>query len=246
MRLPWLDPRDDGQPFPPPDRALTDPDGLLAAGGNLSPRRLLRAYRLGIFPWYSTGQPILWWSPDPRLVLLPESVNISRSLRQTLKKGRFTVTADSTFPAVIAACAAPRAGQNDGTWITPEMDRAYCRLHQLGHAHSIETWHGGEVVGGLYGVAVGQVFFGESMFSVMSDASKVALAALAAQLRRWRFALIDCQVRTEHLARMGAAEIPRATFLQLLDRYCSRPGRDGFWRLDDDLLADLLTRPAPP
>ena len=245
MRLPWLDPRDDGQPFPPPDRALTEPDGLLAAGGNLSPRRLLRAYRQGIFPWYSTGQPILWWSPDPRLVLFPESVNISRSLRQTLKKGRFTLTADTAFSATIAACAAPRAGQA-GTWITPEMNRAYCRLHRLGHAHSIETWHGNELVGGLYGVAVGQVFFGESMFSAMSDASKVALATLATQLRRWGFALIDCQVRTEHLARMGAVEIARATFLQLLDRYCALPGRDGPWRLDDDLLADLLTPPAPP
>jgi len=246
MRLPWLDPRDDGQPFPPPDRALTEPDGLLAAGGNLSPRRLLRAYRLGIFPWYSAGQPILWWSPDPRLVLFPESVNISRSLRKTLKKGGFALTSDTAFPAVIAACAAPRGRQDAGTWITPEMDRAYCRLHRLGHAHSIETWYGGELAGGLYGVAVGQVFFGESMFSARNDASKLALAALAAQLRRWAFALIDCQVRTEHLARMGAVDIPRATFLQLLERYCTLPGRDGFWRLDDDLLADLLTPHAPP
>jgi leucyl/phenylalanyl-tRNA--protein transferase len=206
----------------------------------------LHAYQQGIFPWYSAGQPILWWSPDPRLVLLPESVNLSRSLRQTLKKGRFTATADTAFAAVIAACAGPRPGQAAGTWITPEMNRAYCRLHRLGHAHSIETWHGDQLVGGLYGVAVGQVFFGESMFSATSDASKVALAMLAAQLRRWAFALIDCQVRTEHLARMGAVEIARATFLRLLDRYCPLPGRDGPWRLDDDLLADLLTPPAPP
>jgi leucyl/phenylalanyl-tRNA--protein transferase len=245
MRLPWLDPRDDNQPFPPPDRALTEPDGLLAAGGNLSPRRLLRAYRLGIFPWYSTGQPILWWSPDPRLVLLPESVNVSRSLRKTLKKNQFTITSDIAFAAVIAACAAPRA-LDSGTWITLEMHRAYCRLHQLGHAHSIEIWHKNELVGGLYGVAVGQVFFGESMFSAMSDASKVALVALAAQLRRWAFALIDCQVHTEHLARMGAMDIPRTMFLQLLARYCPLPGQDGPWRLDDDLLADLLTPPTPP
>ncbi len=245
MRLPWLDPRDDGQPFPLPDRALTEPDGLLAAGGSLVPRRLLRAYRQGIFPWYSAGQPILWWSPNPRLVLFPESVNLSRSLRQTLKKGRFTLTTDAAFEAVITACAGPRAGQN-GTWITPEMNRAYCRLHRLGHAHSVETWHQGELVGGLYGVAVGQVFFGESMFSLMSDASKAALVLLAAQLRRWGFALIDCQVRTEHLARMGAVEIARATFSQLLDRYCPQSGRDGPWRLDDDLLADLLNPPAPP
>ena len=245
MRLPWLDPNDDNQPFPPPCRALTEPDGLLAAGGNLSPRRLLRAYRLGIFPWYSPGQPILWWSPDPRLVLFPEAVNISRSLRKTLKKGVFTVTADTDFATVIGACAGPR-GQDTGTWITSEMNRAYLRLHRLGHAHSIESWHEGQLVGGLYGVAVGQVFYGESMFSLMSDASKVALAALAAQLRRWQFTLIDCQVHTEHLSRMGAVEIPRATFLQLLERYCILPGQDGLWRLDDDLLTDLPTPAAPP
>ena len=246
MRLPWLDPRDDGQPFPPADRALTEPDGLLAAGGNLSPRRLLRAYRQGVFPWYSADQPILWWSPDPRLILFPESVNCSRSLRKTLKKGQFTLTADTAFAAVITACGGPRTSHNPGTWITPEMNRAYCRLHRLGHAHSIEAWHQGELAGGLYGIAVGQVFFGESMFSLMSDASKAALVLLAAQLRRWEFALIDCQVRTEHLARMGAVEIARATFLQLLDRYCPQPGQSGPWRLDDDLVADLLTSPAPP
>lgn len=245
MRLPWLDPRNDSQPFPSPEYALTEPDGLLAVGGNLSPRRLLRAYRHGIFPWYSPGQPILWWSPDPRLVLFPETVKVSRSLRKTLKKGLFTVTADTAFAAVIAACAAPR-GEDPGTWITPEMNRAYVRLHQLGHAHSIESWHQGELAGGLYGVAVGRVFYGESMFSAASDASKVALAALAAQLRRWQFTLIDCQVHTEHLTRMGAVEIPRATFLQLLERYCVLPGRDGLWRLDHDLFTDLLTPAAPP
>lgn len=245
MRLPWLDPYDDNQPFPPPCRALTEPDGLLAAGGNLSPRRLLRAYRLGIFPWYSPGQPILWWSPDPRLVLFPEAVNISRSLRKTLKKGLFTVTADTAFAAVIGACAGPR-GQETGTWITSEMNRAYLRLHRLGHAHSIESWHEGQLVGGLYGVAVGRVFYGESMFSAMSDASKVALAALATQLRRWQFTLIDCQVHTAHLSRMGAVEIPRTTFLQLLERYCILPSQEGAWHLDDDLFADLRTPAALP
>jgi leucyl/phenylalanyl-tRNA--protein transferase len=243
MRLPWLDPRDDNQPFPPPDRALTEPDGLLAAGGSLSPRRLLRAYRVGIFPWYSPGQPILWWSPDPRLVLFPECVRIARSLRKTLRKGLFTVTADTAFDLVIAACAGPREG-NPGTWITPEMHRAYCRLHRLGHAHSIETWREGELAGGLYGVAVGRVFFGESMFSRVSDASKVALVTLALQLRRWEFATIDCQVRTEHLSSLGAVDIPRASFLRLLERYCPLPGRDGAWRLDPDLFAEL-SRPAP-
>ena len=229
MRLPWLDPRDDSQPFPPPSRALTEPDGLLAAGGSLTPRRLLRAYRLGIFPWYSPGQPILWWSPNPRLVLFPECVRISRSLRKTIRKGLFAVTADTAFDQVIEACAGPRAG-NPGTWITPEMHRAYGRLHRLGHAHSIETWRQGELAGGLNGVAVGRAFFGESMFSRASDASKVA---------------IDCQVRTAHLSSLGAVDIPRATFLQLLERHCPLPGREGAWRLDADLLADLLSA-APP
>ncbi|MBL8251428.1 MAG: leucyl/phenylalanyl-tRNA--protein transferase [Candidatus Competibacter sp.] len=242
MRLPWLDPRDDSQPFPHPDRALREPQGLLAAGGCLNPRRLLRAYRLGIFPWYSPGQPILWWSPDPRLVLFPERVKVSRSLRKTLRKATFSISADTAFPAVMAACAAPRALDRE-TWITPEMHRAYCRLHRLGHAHSLEIWHQGQLVGGLYGVAVGRVFYGESMFSLMSDASKVALVALAAQLRRWDFALIDCQVRTEHLARMGAVDIARDVFLELLQRYCPLPGQAGPWRLDRDLLAESAAVP---
>jgi leucyl/phenylalanyl-tRNA--protein transferase len=240
MPLPWLDPHNDSQPFPHPDRALIEPDGLLAAGGNLSPRRLLRAYRQGIFPWYSSGQPILWWSPNPRLVLLPECLQISRSLRKTLRNGPFTVTADAAFEAVMTACAAPR-GLDEGTWITPEMLSAYCRLHRLGHAHSIETWRQGELVGGLYGVAVGRVFYGESMFSRVSNASKVALAALARQLHRWEFAVIDCQVRTDHLLRMGASDIPRALFLELLDCFCRLPGRDGPWELDFDLFTDLST-----
>jgi leucyl/phenylalanyl-tRNA--protein transferase len=244
MRLPWLDPRDDNQPFPHPDRALAEPSGLLAAGGSLSPRRLLRAYRLGIFPWYSSGQPILWWSPDPRLVLFPERIKISRSLRKTLRRGSFAVTADTDFAAVVAACAGPR-GLDLGTWITPEMHRAYCRLHRLGHAHSIEIWHGDGLVGGLYGVAVGQVFYGESMFSLMNDASKVALVLLAAQLRRWGFAMIDCQVRTDHLLRMGAVEIPRAIFLELLQRYCPLPSWASPWQFDTDLLTDLLPTVPP-
>ena len=243
MPLPWLDPRNDDQPFPAPHRALSEPDGLLAAGGSLRPRRLLRAYRQGIFPWYSPGQPILWWSPNPRLVLFPEGVNISRSLRKTLRNGPFTVTADAAFDAVIDACAAPRA-PDSGTWITSDMRQAYCRLHRLGHAHSIETWRRSELVGGLYGVAVGRVFYGESMFSQVSNASKVALAALATQLRRWNFALIDCQVRTDHLLRLGAVDIPRETFLQLLERYCPLPGREGLWQLDDDWLTDLTAAPA--
>jgi leucyl/phenylalanyl-tRNA--protein transferase len=242
MPLPWLDPHDDSQPFPHPDRALIEPDGLLAAGGNLSPRRLLRAYRHGIFPWYSSGQPILWWSPNPRLVLLPECLQISRSLRKTLRNGPFSVTADTAFEAVITACAAPR-GPSEGTWITSEMLRAYYRLHRLGHAHSVETWIQGELVGGLYGVAVGRVFYGESMFSRVSNSSKVALAALARQLHRWAFAVIDCQVRTDHLLSMGAADIPRELFLELLERFCSLPGQEGPWELDPDLFTDLLATP---
>lgn len=244
MTLPWLDPRNDDQPFPPPDRALNEPDGLLAAGGSLNPSRLLRAYRQGIFPWYSPGQPILWWSPDPRLVLFPEAINISRSLAKILRKERFTVTADTGFEAVIAACAAPRAA-GQGTWITPAMQRAYSRLHRLGYAHSIETWRQGELVGGLYGVAVGRVFYGESMFSRVSDASKVALAALATQLRRWDFAVIDCQMHTDHLVSMGAMDISRPIFLQLLARYCPLPGHDGDWRLDTDLFTDLSSASPP-
>ena len=244
MHLTWLDPHNDNQPFPHPDRALTEPDGLLAAGGNLTPRRLLRAYRMSIFPWYSADQPILWWSPDPRLVLLPECLKVSRSLRKTLRKRVFAITADTAFEQVVAACAGPRQGE-PGTWITSEMYRAYCRLHRLGHAHSIETWQQGELVGGLYGVALGQVFYGESMFSWISDASKIALVALTAQLQRWEFAVIDCQVTTAHLLSMGAVDIPRSSFLQLLERYCPQPGQPGPWRLDADLLDSLFAGARP-
>lgn len=244
MHLTWLDPHNDNQPFPHPDRALTEPDGLLAAGGNLTPRRLLRAYRMGIFPWYSADQPILWWSPDPRLVLLPECLKVSRSLRKTLRKGLFAITADTAFEQVVAACAGPRQGE-PGTWITSEMYRAYCRLHRLGHAHSIETWQQGELVGGLYGVSLGRVFYGESMFSWISDASKIALVALAAQLQRWEFAVIDCQVTTAHLLSMGAVDIPRSSFLQLLECYCPQPGQPGPWRLDADLLDSLFAGARP-
>ena len=244
MHLTWLDPHNDNQPFPHPDRALTEPDGLLAAGGNLTPRRLLRAYRMGIFPWYSADQPILWWSPDPRLVLLPECLKVSRSLRKTLRKGLFAITADTAFEQVVAACAGPRQGE-PGTWITSEMFRAYCRLHRLGHAHSIETWQQGELVGGLYGVSLGRVFYGESMFSWISDASKIALVELAAQLQRWEFAVIDCQVTTAHLLSMGAVDIPRSSFLQLLECYCPQPSQPGPWRLDADLLDSLFAGARP-
>lgn len=226
--IPWLDPCLPQQPFPPLDTALTEPDGLLAAGGDLSPRRLVRAYRGGIFPWFEEGQPILWWSPDPRAVLTPESVKISRSLRKRLKREEYRVTFDTVFPAVMRACAAPRAGQR-GTWITDEMVEAYCALHTEGIAHSVECWHGEDLVGGLYGVAIGRVFFGESMFSRRSDASKVALVGLAQQLEKWGFRLIDCQVSSPHLSSLGAVEIPRAEFVERLNEWCESGGRVGNW-----------------
>jgi leucyl/phenylalanyl-tRNA--protein transferase len=211
-------PGDPPDAFPPVGNALAEPNGLLALGGDLSPARLLAAYRRGIFPWYSVGQPILWWSPDPRAVLYPEAIRVPRSLGKLLRQNRFQVRVDTAFDAVVRACAAPRAHQ-DGTWITDEMAEAYGRLHRLGAAHSIEAWQGGELVGGLYGVAMGEVFFGESMFSRVRDASKVALVALC----RLGFRLIDAQVPSEHLFRMGAVEIPRSRFLSQLAACCDRP-----------------------
>jgi len=215
-------------PFPDPALAETEPNGLLAVGGDLSPQRLRSAYRLGIFPWYGAGQPILWWSPDPRLVLFPDRLRISRSLRKTLRRGAFTVSLDRDFGAVIRACAAPRADAG-GTWIVPAMARAYERLHVLGLAHSAESWQGDELAGGLYGVAMGRVFFGESMFSRASDASKVALAYLARCLSDWGYALIDCQVYTPHLASLGAVEMPRAEFQRRLAEAIDQPVAGHAW-----------------
>ena len=215
-------------PFPDPALAETEPNGLLAVGGDLSPQRLRSAYRLGIFPWYGAGQPILWWSPDPRLVLFPDRLRISRSLRKTLRRGEFTVSLDRDFGAVIRACAAPRADAG-GTWIVPAMARAYERLHVLGLAHSAEAWRGDELAGGLYGVAMGRVFFGESMFSRASDASKVALAYLARCLSAWGYALIDCQVYTPHLASLGAVEMPRAEFQRRLAEAIDQPVAGHAW-----------------
>jgi leucyl/phenylalanyl-tRNA--protein transferase len=234
--LPWLDPDDDNQPFPDPAFALREPDGLLAVGGNLSPRRLLRAYRQGIFPWYSLGQPILWWSPDPRTVLFPERIKISRSLRKVLRKREFRLTMDEAFTTVVQRCGEPR-GYETGTWITPEINQAYCRLHELGFAHSVESWRGSELIGGLYGVALGRVFYGESMFNRASNASKVALVGLARHLQHWGYRLIDCQMYTDHLASFGAEEICRERFMELLDSYCAVAGRPpSKWSCDDDLL----------
>lgn len=229
--VPWLDPYDDTQPFPNPENALREPDGLVAIGGNLSPGRLLRAYRHGIFPWYCPGQPILWWSPNPRTVLFPDRLKISRSLRKILKKGLFTMTLDTAFDRVIRCCSEPRQEQAD-TWITPAMQSAYSHLHRLGYAHSVESWHDEKLMGGLYGVAIGRVFYGESMFSRMSNASKVALVALVAQLQRWDFALIDCQMHTPHLISLGAEDIPRSLFLALLKQFCPLPGPANDWCLE--------------
>jgi leucyl/phenylalanyl-tRNA--protein transferase len=226
--LRWLDPNDVEAPFPDVDHALKEPDGLLAVGGDLSPTRLLRAYRHGIFPWYSDDQPILWWSPDPRTVLYPERLKISRSLRRTLKNKIFTVTADSVFRSVIQCCAEPRAA-GGGTWLTDDMIESYCRLHTMGYAHSIETWYQGELVGGLYGLSLGKVFFGESMFSRHSDASKVAFVHLVEHLQAWDYALIDCQVASAHLSSLGAEAIPRRDFIDILNRYCDVPNPWKAW-----------------
>ncbi len=230
--LTLLDSRDPDQPFPDPSEAEREPNGLLAVGGDLSVPRLLTAYRSGIFPWYGAGQPILWWSPDPRTLLFPHRLRVSRSLRKTLAKGRFLATLDRDFDGVVAACAAPREGQ-DGTWILPEMRRAYRRLHRLGFAHSVEVWAEGALVGGLYGVALGRAFFGESMFSRQSDASKVALVHLCHKLGEWGYRLIDCQLETEHLLRLGAEQVPRQGFQALLHAACGQAPAEGSWQQPD-------------
>jgi leucyl/phenylalanyl-tRNA--protein transferase len=222
----WLQP---GAPFPPIERAMVEPNGLLAAGGDLSVERLLDAYRHGIFPWYSGDQPILWWSPDPRMVLFVDEFKLSRSLRRTVDKKRFEIRVDSSFLAVVEACAAPRDG-HAGTWITPEIAAAYHRLHQRGHAHSVEAWVDGELAGGLYGVAVGRMFFGESMFARVTDASKVALAHLVDILRGRGVPMIDCQQQTSHLARLGARPIPRQEFAAALSRLVNSTPTTDAWR----------------
>jgi leucyl/phenylalanyl-tRNA--protein transferase len=198
--------------FPPPHLAIKE--GLLAVGGDLSPERLLLAYRNGIFPWYSPGEPILWWSPDPRLVLYPDELRISRSLHKVIKRKTFQITFDKSFDSVIQACADAKRSYGEGTWITDEMKAAYCELHRQGYAHSVEAWQGDNLVGGLYGLAIGRAFFGESMFSRVSNASKVAFVTLVENLKRLKFSLIDCQVRTDHLIRFGAREVPRKVFLE--------------------------------
>ncbi len=230
--IPWLA---DDTPFPPFECALRSPNGLLAAGGDLSERRLLQAYRHGIFPWFNPGDPILWWSPDPRMVLIPCEFKLSRSLTKILRNSDYEVRVDTSFEQVMRACAAPRDGHS-GTWINEDMIAAYCALHSLGYAHSVETWMDGKLVGGLYGMALGRMFYGESMFSTVSNASKIALAHLARQLERWQFGMIDCQMNTPHLATLGAREIQRSEFIARLQElvHCE-PAIN--WQFDTDLFA---------
>jgi leucyl/phenylalanyl-tRNA--protein transferase len=228
--IPWLEP-DPQAPFPPPERALRDPNGLLALGGDLSPTRLLNAYARGVFPWYSPGQPLLWWSPDPRMVLRTDQVRLSTRFRRELRRSGWVLRADTVFADVIAACAtAPRPGQ-DGTWITRDMAMAYPQLHQLGHAHSVEVFAGDRLVGGIYGVAIGRMFFGESMFSGESGGSKVAIAGLAAFLRERGWPLIDAQVENPHLLTLGAETWPRAQFLAGIALLVAQEGPPGPWTL---------------
>ena len=226
----WLSERDAPDAFPPVERALREPDGLLAAGGDLSPARLLAAYQRGIFPWYSSGQPILWWSPDPRAVLLPEQLRVSRSLAKSMRNKGFETRIDTVFGEVIAACGSSEL-RPGGTWLSPQMRLAYQRLHAMGYAHSIETWLGDRLVGGLYGVALGQVFFGESMFSTERDASKVALARLCAETQARGLRLIDCQIATPHLLSLGAQLIPRRQFSALLAQYAGHPEPPQPWSI---------------
>jgi len=227
----WIPYQADPSDFPPLEQALDHPDGLLAIGGDLTPSRIMIAYRQGIFPWYSEDQPILWWSPSERMVLLPECLKISRSLKKAIRQNRFTLTCDQAFSQVVAACAGPRRHQR-GTWITQEMFAAYCQLHQQGFAHSFESWYQDQLVGGLYGVVLGKVFFGESMFAHMTDASKVAFVYTVQHLQKWGYELIDCQVHTQHLHSFGAVEIPRHQYRALLDRLCEVEGYSGPWRFD--------------
>jgi leucyl/phenylalanyl-tRNA--protein transferase len=233
--------------FPPPESALQDPDGLLAIGGALTGEWLLAAYAAGIFPWFNDDrEPILWWSPDPRAVLAPDQFTISRSLAKRIRNGGFSATFDTAFDAVTSACAAPRAhrdGRQTGTWITPRMRIAYGRLHTEGYAHSVEIWHAGTLAGGLYGVSLGDLFFGESMFTRIRDASKIALYVLARQLARWDFRLIDCQVLNPHLQRLGVRALPRQQFLRYVRSNDRHPTRRGHWQLDPDLATMRVDQP---
>ncbi len=231
IALYWLDPESPPDNFPPVASALTQPDGLLCFGGDLSSERLLNAYRRGIFPWYSEGQPVMWWSPAPRCVIYPDDLVVRRSLKKSLRNSGFQFSIDRTFSDVITACAKPRDDEA-GTWITNDMITAYIRLHQLGHAHSAEIWKDNILVGGLYGVAIGQVFFGESMFSLYRDASKAALVCMSEFLRKHQFKLIDSQVTSSHLLSMGAREIDREKFIHELEQYCPLENDIQLWQTE--------------
>lgn len=230
--IPWID---NDTPFPPLASALREPNGLLAAGGDLSPQRLIEAYSRGIFPWFNHGDPILWWSPDPRMVLFPCELKISRSLRKTLKKQAYEIRIDTAFRQVMEACAAPRASQR-GTWIAPAMISAYTELHRQGLAHSVETWVEDKLVGGLYGVSLGRMFYGESMFSLAADTSKIAFVHLVRHVERRGYGLIDCQMKTGHLASLGAREIPRAEFSKKLSELVNFPEINGAWQFEHELV----------
>ncbi|PHS68515.1 MAG: leucyl/phenylalanyl-tRNA--protein transferase [Methylophaga sp.] len=236
MPITWLEETSDS-PFPAVEQALED--GLLAAGGDLSASRLIKAYKQGIFPWFNKDDPLLWWSPDPRMVLLTDNIKISNSLKRTLRTTKLTITLDRAFHQVMTACSKYRPSQSsnpdNATWIHPEMIQAYSELHHLGYAHSIECWQNEELVGGLYGVAIGKVFFGESMFSTVRDSSKLALVSLCQQLNRWGFPFIDCQVYSAHLASLGATEIARSDFIKQLDFLCAEDTKVSLWQLDADL-----------
>lgn len=231
IRLHWLDPRDPHQPFPPPHLAMRDPNGLLAIGGDLAIPRLLRAYSQGIFPWYNPDEPILWWCPDPRAVLRPDGMLVSRSLRKSIRRDDYTVTLDSAFGKVLDGCAGSRS-KSRGTWLGSDMRLAYLELHRQGHAHSVEIWRDGALIGGLYGVAVGRIFFGESMFSRATDASKIALYFLCKQLKAWNFDLIDCQISSTHLLTLGAHEVTREDFLARLALAVRHTGSVARWAFD--------------
>jgi leucyl/phenylalanyl-tRNA---protein transferase len=224
--------------FPPPHFARKD--GLLAMGGDLSRERLLLAYRKGIFPWYSNGEPILWWSPDPRLVLYPEELRVSRSLKKTIRKDRFQITMDKAFLAVIQSCADIRVNKKQPTWIVPEMIKAYCQLHESGYAHSVEAWYQGKLAGGLYGLALGKCFSGESMFARVTDASKTAFVYLVIFLKNLGFQMIDCQVKTSHLMSFGAREVPRKIYLQQLENTLDFSYARGKWNLNTNLIRELI------
>ena len=227
--IPWLRSDDSPEAFPPVETALSDPNGLLCAGGDLTPERLLAAYRRGIFPWYAAGQPILWWSPDPRAVLRPGQFHVSRSLARSIRNRGYTVSIDTAFASVVAHCG-DRTLRPEGTWITPAMREAYHRLHELGHAHSVETRQGPTLVGGIYGVALGRVFFGESMFSLVRDASKVAMARLVQELIVRGFELLDCQIPSAHLTTLGVRAMSRRSFVGLLQQWVDEPMSVGDWR----------------